>query len=116
MSISSNGPAFDHQLTLISVAAAAPTFVTGPLVGSLADKFGAEWIIAPGLLFSAPWLALMILKSSLAGFIVYFALSQTLLGCSMAPVGLEVAMAAREVVSGVDPSWHCSAEGSFRRE
>lgn len=57
-----------------AVAACAPTFITGPLVGALADKFGSEWIITPFLLVSLPWFPLLILKNSLPGFIVYFAM------------------------------------------
>ncbi|ORX37801.1 major facilitator superfamily domain-containing protein [Kockovaella imperatae] len=82
---------------LVYLAASAPTFITGPIIGALADKYGAEWIMAPSLLLSAPWLPLLILKNSLPGFIVYFALSQTFFSCALGPVGLELAMAAREV-------------------
>ena len=60
----------------ITVAASAPTFVTGPIVGALADKFGAEWIIAPSLIMTLPWLPLLILKKSLPGFVVFFAMSR----------------------------------------
>ncbi len=54
------------------VAASAPTFATGPIVGALADKYGAEFIIMPSLLAAVPWLPLMILKGSLPAFIVFF--------------------------------------------
>ena len=55
------------------LAAAAPTFVSGPLIGALADKYGSEWFIAPFLIASMPFLPLLILDYNLAGFIVYFA-------------------------------------------
>jgi DHA1 family vesicular acetylcholine transporter-like MFS transporter 3 len=58
-----------------AVAASAPTFVIGPLIGALADKVGAEWIIAPSLLATLPWFPLLLLSKSLPGFIVFFALS-----------------------------------------
>nr|XP_019009454.1 uncharacterized protein I206_06103 [Kwoniella pini CBS 10737]OCF48235.1 hypothetical protein I206_06103 [Kwoniella pini CBS 10737] len=62
---------------LVYLAAAAPTFVSGPIIGALADKYGAEFIMLPCLIFALPWLPLMILNQSLAGFIVLFALSGT---------------------------------------
>ena len=55
------------------VVASAPTFVTGPIVGALADKYGAEWIEAPGLFLALPWIPLLILKSTLPGFILFYA-------------------------------------------
>lgn len=56
-----------------SVAAAAPTFFCGPIVGALADKYGAEWIMLPSIILTLPWLPLMLLNNSLAGFIIFFA-------------------------------------------
>ncbi|CAD6570457.1 MAG: hypothetical protein TREMPRED_005852 [Tremellales sp. Tagirdzhanova-0007] len=82
---------------LIYLASSAPTFVTGPIVGALADNFGAEWIIAPSLIMALPWLPLLILRNSLPGFVVFFALSQIFMSCALGPVGLEVAMAARSI-------------------
>jgi hypothetical protein len=58
-----------------AVAAAAPTFLTGPIVGALADKWGAEWFMASSLLFTLPWIPLMLLTGSLPGFIIFFALA-----------------------------------------
>jgi hypothetical protein len=63
----------------VVVAAAAPTFLTGPIVGALADKWGAEWIIAPSLVLTLPWLPLMLLTGSLPGFIIFFALASSFL-------------------------------------
>jgi len=48
-----------------------PIFATGPLTGLLADKFGTEYIATPILTALVAWPILLILKSSLAGFIVY---------------------------------------------
>ena len=67
-----------------SVAASVPLFVTGPVIGALADKYGAEWIMAPSLLLTAPWLALLILDKSLPGFVVFFSLSR-----ERSPVGFD---------------------------
>ncbi len=79
------------------MAACAPTFVTGPIVGALADKYGAEWIITPCLLFSTLWFPFLILTGSLAGFVMFFALATVFLSCALTPVGLEVAMVARDI-------------------
>ncbi|WWC95742.1 hypothetical protein V866_002608 [Kwoniella sp. B9012] len=81
---------------LVYLAAAAPTFITGPIVGALADKYGSEFIMLPCLAFALPWLPLMILKKSLAGFIVLFALAEVALQCASGPAGLEVTIVARQ--------------------
>ncbi|WVQ95955.1 hypothetical protein IAU59_003054 [Kwoniella sp. CBS 9459] len=81
---------------LVYLAAAAPTFVAGPVIGALADKYGSEWIIFPALVLALPWLPLMGLKSSLAGFMVFFALAEVAISCAAGPAGLEVTMVARE--------------------
>ncbi|KGB77925.2 hypothetical protein CNBG_4012 [Cryptococcus deuterogattii R265] len=82
---------------LVYLAAAAPTFFCGPIVGALADKYGAEWIMLPSIILTLPWLPLMLLNKSLAGFIVFFALAELFANCAMAPTGLEVTMVARKV-------------------
>ncbi|WVF68416.1 hypothetical protein IAT40_003181 [Kwoniella sp. CBS 6097] len=81
---------------LVYLAAAAPTFFAGPVIGALADKYGSEWIILPSLTLALPWLPLMGLKSSLAGFMVFFALAEVAIACAAGPAGLEVTMVARE--------------------
>ncbi|OXG80543.1 hypothetical protein C348_03667 [Cryptococcus neoformans Gb118] len=83
---------------LVYLAAAAPTFFCGPIVGALADKYGAEWIMLPSIILTLPWLPLMLLNKSLAGFIIFFALANLFPNCAMAPTGLEVTMVARNVV------------------
>ncbi|ODO00821.1 hypothetical protein L198_03148 [Cryptococcus wingfieldii CBS 7118] len=82
---------------LVYLAAAAPTFFCGPIVGALADKYGAEWIMVPSMIFALPWLPLLLLKKSLAGFIVFFALANLLVSAAMSPTGLEVTMVSRSV-------------------
>lgn len=61
---------------LIYLAASAPCFFVGPIAGHLADKYGPEMVVVPTILFCLPWIPLLILKTSLPGFIVYFAFSQ----------------------------------------
>jgi MFS family permease len=58
---------------LIYLAAAAPAFFVGPVSGWLADKYGPEKVLVPTIIFCLPWIPLLILKTSLAGFIVFFA-------------------------------------------
>lgn len=58
---------------LIYLAAAAPAFFCGPISGYLADKLGPEVVLIPILLLVLPWMPLMILKVSLPGFMVFFA-------------------------------------------
>ncbi|AAW46370.2 hypothetical protein CNK02920 [Cryptococcus deneoformans JEC21] len=82
---------------LIYLAAAAPTFFCGPIVGALADKYGAEWLMLPAMVLTLPWLPLLLLKKSLSAFIVFFAFSDIFPNCAMAPTGLEVTMVARNI-------------------
>ncbi|WVR08153.1 hypothetical protein IAU60_005199 [Kwoniella sp. DSM 27419] len=81
---------------LVYLAAAAPTFFVGPVVGAVADKYGSEWLILPALALCLPWLPLMILRTSLAGFMVFFALAQVFIAAAAGPAGLEVTMVARK--------------------
>ncbi|WVQ75008.1 hypothetical protein IAR50_004616 [Cryptococcus sp. DSM 104548] len=82
---------------LVYLAAAAPTFFCGPVVGALADKYGAEWFMVPSMILTLPWLPLLLLKKSLAGFIVFFAFVNLFPNAAMAPTGLEVTMVSRKV-------------------
>ncbi|TYJ55603.1 hypothetical protein B9479_003753 [Cryptococcus floricola] len=82
---------------LIYLAAAAPTFVSGPIIGALSDRFGAEFIILPCTILVLPWLPLMLLSSSLPGFIIFFALFNLLITCAMTPAGPEVSIDSRHV-------------------
>ncbi|KAK8849598.1 hypothetical protein IAR55_004933 [Kwoniella newhampshirensis] len=82
---------------LVYLAAAIPTFISGPVVGAMADKWGAEYIILPTIIMGLPWLPLMILRKSLPGFVVFFAIAEFFLSCAMGPTGLEVTMVARNI-------------------
>ncbi|WVO13858.1 hypothetical protein L204_101481 [Cryptococcus depauperatus] len=82
---------------LIYLAAAAPTFFTGPIIGALADKYGSEFLMFPCVILTLPFMPLLLLKKSLAGFIVTFAFATLLPNCAVALTGLEVAMVARNI-------------------
>jgi len=55
------------------LVAAAPTFASGPIAGVVADLCGTERSIVPAMLLTPPWLPIMTLKGSVAGFIISFA-------------------------------------------
>lgn len=60
---------------IIYLVASIPTFLTGPLAGAAADKWGAQVVTAPCILLALPWFPSMQLKSSFAGFIIFFMLA-----------------------------------------
>ncbi|EIW71600.1 hypothetical protein TREMEDRAFT_67860 [Tremella mesenterica DSM 1558] len=82
---------------LIYLAAAAPTFAAGPIIGHVADKYGSEWFVAPSMLLTLPWFPLLILNNSLAGFIIFFALGNLFLNCALGPVSLELSLVAKDM-------------------
>jgi hypothetical protein len=82
---------------LTPVIAAIPTFVSGPLAGHIADLYGAEWVIAPGLLLTIPFFPLMIPQTSMAFFIVMFTMQNALMATGIGPIGVEFAAAAKSM-------------------
>jgi MFS family permease len=50
------------------------TAAVGPIAGELADRYGSEFVVVPGLLLSLPWLPILILDKNLPAFIVFFAI------------------------------------------
>jgi hypothetical protein len=46
----------------------------GPIAGELADRYGSELVVLPGLIFSLPWFPVLILDKSLPAFVVFFAI------------------------------------------
>jgi len=80
---------------LMYLAAASPAFFGGPISGWLADKYGSEWIILPSVVFCLPWLPLMTLKSSLAGFMVYFAMTMLVVTVLNSVASLEMAIVSK---------------------
>ncbi|WVF68540.1 hypothetical protein IAT40_003308 [Kwoniella sp. CBS 6097] len=82
---------------LVYLAAFVPVLIASPMTGWLADKIGAEWLVNGSALLAAPFFLLMILGSSLPGFIVCFTLMGLFQGCMLAPIGKEVAEVARQI-------------------
>ncbi|GMK53847.1 hypothetical protein CspeluHIS016_0104330 [Cutaneotrichosporon spelunceum] len=80
---------------LIYLAGAVPSFVIGPLAGWASDRLGTEWVIGVVLVFCLPWIPLMTLKSSLAGFVVYFACANTVATALNTVASLEVAIVSK---------------------
>jgi hypothetical protein len=97
----------------MSVIAAAPTFVTGPLAGHIADLYGAEWVIGPGLLLTLPFFALLIPQAGMAFFIVMFTMQNALLSTGIGPIGVEFAAAARSMGNEVASEIHEFAAMNF---
>ncbi|BEJ14958.1 hypothetical protein CspHIS471_0407250 [Cutaneotrichosporon sp. HIS471] len=80
---------------LIYLAGAVPSFFIGPLAGWASDKIGTEWVVGAILAFCLPWIPLMILTSSLPGFIVYFACANTVATALNTVASLEVAIVSK---------------------
>lgn len=80
---------------LIYLAAAAPAFFCGPISGYLADKIGSEIVLIPCLVLVLPWMPLMILKSSLPGFMVFFAVLNCVATVLNVIASIEMAIASR---------------------
>lgn len=64
---------------LVFIGAIVPTFVAAPLGGWIADKHGAKWIGALGIVLTAPTLSLLIIRGPLPLFIFFL----VMLGISM---------------------------------
>ncbi|WVQ96081.1 hypothetical protein IAU59_003182 [Kwoniella sp. CBS 9459] len=82
---------------LVYLIAFIPILIASPMSGWLADKIGAEWLVNGSNLLTAPFFLLMILKSSLPGFVVCFTLTGFFQGCMLAPIGKEVSEVARQI-------------------
>ncbi|WWC95471.1 hypothetical protein V866_002335 [Kwoniella sp. B9012] len=85
-----------HFAGLVYLATAVPCLITSPFEGWLADKIGAEWILSPAAILSAPFPLLMMSSKSLPGFIICFVLFFVFLNSTLAPVGVEVAAVAAQ--------------------
>ncbi|EKD00126.1 hypothetical protein A1Q2_05562 [Trichosporon asahii var. asahii CBS 8904] len=80
---------------LIYLAAAAPAFFCGPISGYLADRIGPEVVLIPCLILVLPWMPLMILKTSLPGFMVFFAVLNCVATVLNVIASIEMAIASK---------------------
>lgn len=80
---------------LIYLAAAAPAFFCGPISGYLADRIGPEVVLIPCLILVLPWMPLMILRDSLAGFMVFFAVLNCVATVLNVIASIEMAIASK---------------------
>ncbi|KAL1406570.1 hypothetical protein Q8F55_008276 [Vanrija albida] len=81
---------------IVYLAAAAPALFVGALAGWMADMWGSEWVLIPSLFLILPWAPLLILKSSLAGFMAYFAMMNLFATVLNTIAGLEMAIVAKQ--------------------
>jgi hypothetical protein len=80
---------------IMYVIAAAPSFFGGPLAGHIADQVGAEWIVAPTLIYALPWVPLMTWHKDIAPFIVFYALGLLAIMILNSISSLEMAIVAK---------------------
>jgi hypothetical protein len=64
---------------LAFIAAVVPTLISMPLTGHFADNKGAEWVSFLSLLLGIPWWGVIIMKGSLAQFLVFYAFESEIL-------------------------------------
>ncbi|EMD41423.1 hypothetical protein CERSUDRAFT_128182, partial [Gelatoporia subvermispora B] len=83
------------KVGLIYVAAVVPTLFSSALAGWWTDRNGTAVISVICLLLSLPWWGLLILQTSLALFIVAFALQSFFISGTVAPFTAELAAVTR---------------------
>jgi MFS family permease len=62
---------------LIFIAAVVPSFISSPLAGNFADKYGAKWPIVCSLVIGTPFFGLLSMNGSLAALIAWIAFTGT---------------------------------------
>jgi MFS family permease len=58
---------------LIFIAAVVPSFISSPMAGHYADKYGAKWPIVICLILGTPFFGLLSMNTSLAALITFIA-------------------------------------------
>ncbi|EPS99595.1 hypothetical protein FOMPIDRAFT_1124177 [Fomitopsis schrenkii] len=85
------------KVGLVYIAAVVPTLFSSALTGYFVDKFGTGPITVVALVFSLPWLIVLIVQSSLPLFIVVFALANFGVAGTVSPLTAELAAVTRQL-------------------
>lgn len=76
---------------LIFIGAVVPSFVSSPLAGHFADKYGARLPVATCLILGTPFFGLLSMEGSLSTFIVWIALTGLFVMAVAAPIMQDLA-------------------------
>ncbi|KAG6891111.1 hypothetical protein C0995_014201 [Termitomyces sp. Mi166 len=97
------------KVGLVFLASIVPTLFSTPLTGWYSDKKGPEWVAFACLILALPWSVVVILRKSLALFIVAFALETFFASGLLSPVTAELA----HVSQGIDGVGYAHVYGVF---
>ncbi|PLW09643.1 hypothetical protein PCANC_14839 [Puccinia coronata f. sp. avenae] len=76
---------------LIFIAAVVPSFISSPLAGNFADKYGAKWPIVCSLVIGTPFFGLLSMNGSLAALIAWIAFTGFFIMGMAAPIMQDLA-------------------------
>ncbi|KAJ7071382.1 MFS general substrate transporter [Mycena amicta] len=92
------------KVGLIYIASVVPTLFSAPISGFYTDRIGVEWLSCICFALSVPWWVVLIVKRSLALFIVALALGSFFISGILSPLMAELAAVARQI-DGVGCKW-----------
>ncbi|KAA1076079.1 hypothetical protein PGT21_033801 [Puccinia graminis f. sp. tritici] len=76
---------------LIFIAAVVPSFISSPMAGHYADKYGAKWPIVICLILGTPFFGLLSMNTSLAALITFIAFTGIFIMGIAAPIMQDLA-------------------------
>ncbi|KAJ7748535.1 major facilitator superfamily domain-containing protein [Mycena maculata] len=85
------------KVGLVYLAGVIPTLLSSPLSGWYADKRGVEWLSVICIALAIPWWVVMIVRRSLALFIVAYALGMFFISGLLTPITAELAAVSRSI-------------------
>ncbi|KAI0725231.1 MFS general substrate transporter [Fomitopsis betulina] len=85
------------KVGLVYIASVVPTLFSSSLTGYLVDKWGTSLITVVALVFSLPWVLVLIVQSSLPLFIAAFALANFGIAGTVSPIMAELAAVTRQL-------------------
>ncbi|KAH0590231.1 hypothetical protein J132_01681 [Termitomyces sp. J132] len=97
------------KVGLVFLASVVPTLFATPLTGWYSDKKGPEWVAFACLLLALPWSVVLILRKSLALFVVAFVLQTFFASGLLSPVTTELA----RVSQGIEGVGYAHVYGVF---